>query len=343
MLSTSQKITRVILIVLVFYSLKGYCQSSWPNEVLLFEQPSTGRPALLVSDTLLITGPKLHDTTIIKKPLNISTAHFKKYRSVIKDVSFMIDDGGGPIIKMADNDISLITNEPRQNNQFGAACFSFNNDIYLWGGRGLFATKNILTSYNFNAHKWQRINTSGITISPRSHMIYTANNHQLWVYGGVNIDDQNLSSKKNELNHRVYVLDLNTMTWKKGPKIKHKYAAHTNGNAHQYFIKNTSFFLIDQNYIHEYNFEDNYIKTYANKQSKHIESIIYSHKTDTVSYLFKTPNNQLKFTATSLNNFLNKPLLTDQLYLKQTNWIFIPVGVLLLTLILIKIFKNIIF
>jgi hypothetical protein len=303
------------------------------SSVLLIEDIATGKPEVLFMDSIVLTKNQLKDETVIQIPHTQNYPKYAGYQLIINDTTVVLDQRCGATTWPAQQPVKILDGCIELRNQTGAACVSFENNVFLWGGRGLFTTKNILTSLNFNTLRWHRINTGGLNVPPRSHMIYTVNNNnnnKLFVFGGINLDDQYITSKKNMVNNYVYILNLHTLQWEKGPKVKEKYKSDTYENTQNYFLVNGSFVSINHNYIHEYNFENNYLKTYTNNNYKTIKSLIYSQKTNMVSYIYTNSRGQYVFKSLPLEKFLGKTVITDTLYRSYT----IDISIIILSTLL---------
>lgn len=290
------------------------------TDVLLFADPSTGLPSLLVSDTIMLQGHQLEKSLSVEFPKAFNKTNFNKHQVVIQDTLFFIDDGNGPIIFYTHNRFKHIGTDFRHRNQFGAASFAYNNKLYMWGGEGLFTTKNILTGFSFKSTQWQHIKTINRRINPRSHMVYTLNHNKLRIYGGIRSDSEFFNGKAPTIDNYVHILDLKSLTWTKGRKIKKVFRIDSDTPFKNHFNKDNSYYIIKNEQVLEYNLAENYIKSYRLNDQIDITNIIYSKKTDHVSYLFKDKNGQIKFFSETIGAFLGQPFKTDTLFVSITDW-----------------------
>ncbi len=102
-----------------------------------------------------------------------------------------------------------------QRNQYGALHFVYNNEIYFFGGYGLFTTKNILTKYIFKTKDWIEVQTwveEGQKPEPRAGANSFIKGEYLYVFGGNAKDENDIISSKS-LGNKVWRLHLPTMRW----------------------------------------------------------------------------------------------------------------------------------
>ena len=126
---------------------------------ILFKEAKTKEPVLIINDSLLYKGvqaisiPFKHTSY-----LNI----LQEYIPVtIKDKTYLVHSGCGPVLEFRNDSIVRINDAYLQRNQYEAVPFVYNNEIYFFGGYGLFTHKNILTKYIFKTKDWIEVQTHG--------------------------------------------------------------------------------------------------------------------------------------------------------------------------------------
>ena len=72
------------------------------------------------------------------------------------DKTYIILNGGGPILKFDNKSLIRVDNSVEQKNQFGSALFSHQNQIFMYGGYGFWAYKDYLTYFDFSTNQWER-------------------------------------------------------------------------------------------------------------------------------------------------------------------------------------------
>ena len=90
--------------------------------------------------------------------------------------------------------------------------FVYKDEIYFFGGYGLFTTKNILTKFDFNLKEWILVDLSNENNSPYLTDAYSIKlNDNFYVFGGYKSVNSQIIDNKDY----VYCLDLKNYSWKK--------------------------------------------------------------------------------------------------------------------------------
>jgi hypothetical protein len=178
---------------------------------ILFSEAKTKEPVLIINDSLVYKGVKA-----IKIPFK-HTEYPDKLQGYkffnIEDKTYLVNDGCGPVLEFRNDSIVKINNAYLQRNQYRAVQFIYKNEIYFFGGYGLFTTKNILTKYNFKTRDWIEVQTRGENVQePRTAAYSFIKGNDLYVFGGVTSDVNNVPDVK-PLDDKVWRLHLPTMHW----------------------------------------------------------------------------------------------------------------------------------
>jgi hypothetical protein len=178
---------------------------------ILFREAKTKEPILIINDSLLYKGVK---------PVRIPFRHtdyldkLQQYITLtIKDKTYLVHGGCGPVLEFRNDSIVRINDAYLQRNQFGAVPFVYKNEIYFFGGYGLFTHKNILTKYIFKTRDWIEVQTQGDqNQAPRSGASSYLKGNNLYVFGGGTKDEDNIPHSK-PLENKVWRLHLPSMRW----------------------------------------------------------------------------------------------------------------------------------
>ena len=126
---------------------------------------------------------------------------------------FLLDQGGGMIFKIDLNtyEINRYDNSFTTMNKFGGNVFTLNEDIYHFGGYGLYKTNSTLLKFNKKYKTWDEIivndefpNPKGITAA-RS-LIWE---NKLFLIGGNSTENQ-----VKTINNELISFDFNNKSWK---------------------------------------------------------------------------------------------------------------------------------
>jgi len=195
-----------------FFLNCSYAQKlEFSGNFLLFIEAKTKEPVLIIQDSILYKG---------LQPVRLPFKHtdylstLKEYTPLlIQDKTYLVHQGCGPVLEFRNDSIVRINDSYLQRNQFGAVYFVYKNEIYFFGGYGLFTTKNILTKYIFKTKDWVQVQTRGEKVQePRLGAYSYLKGDDLYVFGGVQQDDNDIPNTI-PLDNRVWCLHLPTMRW----------------------------------------------------------------------------------------------------------------------------------
>lgn len=313
------------------------------EDCLLFRDVKTNRTILIVEDSILIDVIKQKQFRLKHTSYPGKLIHYKNFN--IKDKTYLVHDGCGPVLEYRNDSIVRIDKSSLHQNQCAAVSFVYNNEIYFFGGYGLFTFKNILTKFDFKTKEWYSIQTFGDEIpSPRSAALGILIKENLYVFGGneENPDDFHGFKKCSNI---IWKLHLPTKKWKKIGEYQDKLSFN---NLLSINVKN-KILCFDGNTnsnIFEIDLLQNSIKKYKPTLFLKILQINYNLEKDELGLI----NNQYSnlthnYLSIKLNDFKgklidNKPFVTFgynlSLYL---NLIIILLSLLILAFFGIK-FKN---
>jgi N-acetylneuraminic acid mutarotase len=207
---------RNLLLLLLFFCLTPFTTKAqkleFNGEFLLFREAKTKQPVLIINDSLVYKG------NAMKRIAFKHTDYLDKLQEYvyfnIGTKTYLVHKGCGPVLEFRNDSIVKINDNYLQRNQYGAVHFVYNNEIYFFGGYGLFTTKNILTKYNFKTKDWVEIQTYGEKAQdPRSGANSYIKGENLYVFGGGAKDINEITATK-LLDNKVWRLHLPTMKWK---------------------------------------------------------------------------------------------------------------------------------
>lgn len=176
----------------------------------------------------------------------------------IKNKTYLVHSGCGPVLEYKNDSLVRIDKSFLHSNQYGAASFTYNNEIYFFGGYGLFTCKNFITKFDFNTKEWILIKTNNNhLITPSVSSYFFKSQDYFYVFGGHNhtIDDEQI--KNTEF---LYRLHLKSMTWE---RFKTDFFNHNKNrsvslkNGTSFFEYNGELILLDGQKLFKINFEKN--------------------------------------------------------------------------------------
>ena len=135
----------------------------------------------------------------------------------IKGKNYLVHNGCGTVYEFRNDSIIRIDNSFEHKNQFMASSFVYKDEIYYFGGYGLFTFKNILTRFDFKTKEWEFVKYSSYNKipEPRANSLIFQKNDKLYLIGGLTDNfETNLTTNSGDKLNDVWVLNLKTKKWK---------------------------------------------------------------------------------------------------------------------------------
>jgi hypothetical protein len=299
------------------------------DDILLFKDAKSQQPIIVINDSLVYKGKRLIPFKHTEYPDKIS--EYLPFEIGTK--TYLVHQACGPVLEYRNDSIVRIDHSFLQKNQYYPVPFTYNNEMYLFGGYGLFTYKNIITRYDFKSGEWNQVQTRGIKLpEPRTVAYNLQYDNTLYVFGGKTNDENNIPKYK-AVQPELWKLYLPTMTWsyvsRYNPELLTPFE-----NKIQYKDK---LYLVE-GYITEINFTQ---KT-ANKFSFKGYEALKKHFMigDTIYGIFSSSDNKYYFKKTTLADLKGKFIGTVPFFIEtKTNPLNYPtmglIGVTLLGLLIV--------
>ena len=205
-----KKYLRFLSVFLLLGNLSNAQELFFKQKPLLFFEEKSKQIIVIENDSLII---KINEK--VKIPLKC-VDYPKNLRDyipfTIKKRNYFVHKGCGVVLEFRNDSIVRIDKSLLHNNQFDAATFIYKDEIYFFGGYGLFTTKNILTKFDFNLKEWILVDLSNENNSPYLTDAYSIKlNDNFYVFGGY----KSVNSQIIDNEEYVYRLDLKNYSWKK--------------------------------------------------------------------------------------------------------------------------------
>ena len=125
----------------------------------------------------------VRDSTIIFYKKGFNNINFKPINTGTK--TFLILNGGGPVLQIEKDKIIRIDNSVEQKNQFGAAVFHHNNQLHMNSGYGFWSFKEYTTYFDTAKNQWELcVFDPAPNLKPRWKSIFHKTKNDLYVLGG---------------------------------------------------------------------------------------------------------------------------------------------------------------
>lgn len=305
------------------------------DDLLLFKEAKTKQPIIIINDSIVYKGKQLIPFKHTEYPDKIS----EYFPFGIGTKTYLVHKGCGPVLEFRNDSIVRIDHSFLHKNQYKSVPFSYGNEMYLFGGYGLFTYKNIITKYDLNSGEWNQIQTIGISKPEgRTHAFTYRNGNNLFVFGGYTGDDEDVLISK-PVEAKLWKLHLPTMSWTNVGQYNPTILSDFTKNIQ---IKN-KLYLIDA-YIIEIDFTNKIAKKYQFKNYELLKQHFIVG--DTINGIFSTTENKYYFKKTTIDDLKGKYIGTVPFFVEDNttfnNYLIIGfIGILFLGLVIIGYKKRI--
>ena len=259
----------------------------------------------------------------------------------IKGKNYLVSKGCGALHEFRNDSIIRLNPKAYEHkNQFMSIPFSYKDDIYYFGGYGLFTFKNILTKYDYETNAWELVKYSDYSSipEPRASAIGFLKGDYLYVVSGLTENNETSqtagSFKKLE---DVWRLDLKTKKWILLGKLNNTTELLHDIRGIMYFQTEDNFYYANSR-LFAIDFENNTLK-YTEPREKYSFSFLETYNTETNEIFYVLGNSDQSNRAYTIitepiDNFITPLVTTEKLYLDY-NWVYYLSGAVLVILVLI--------
>lgn len=304
---------KLFLSVVLSLLMALYCHAqdfSFKQKPLMFFDNNNKQVILIDNDSNIIKTKENIKFPIKTNGIPTPLSEFIPF--TIKKKNYFVHEGCGVVLEYRNDSIVRIDNSFLHKNQFHAASFIYNDEIYFFGGYGLFTHKNILTKYDFKFREWVLVTTKGINIPTIINSFSYVFENYLYLFGGL----QNMTENKDS----VYRLNLKTYNWE---KFKTNVFDDTNALNKSDF---NSLFFLNGLLINNKNRVYTYFDFKRNKKIEYetnfLTGIVNSFCFNNVVYMISIKNqykNNYKYVYESIpiKDILKKPISEEQFYYEE--------------------------
>jgi hypothetical protein len=314
------------------------------DQHLLFKEAKSSQTILILKDSLLYKGNPLRQKTFLHSPYLDNLKSYSPFQIGTKN--YLVHDGCGSVLEWRNDSIVRIDHSFLHRNQINSVRFVYKNEIYFFGGYGLFTFKNLLTKYSFKSKEWDEIETFGTPPSPRQYSLGLVLKDDFYVFSGYEKDPEHFSQMK-ACEPVVWKLHLPSMQWSELGKFNTTINLNSKEGISGSFTANEKLYIIpllNYTYVYEIDFKNNTIISFKGS-TKNVTSPYFDAKTKEVVYLNKNADGGKYVFRTPLKEFLGKQvdqqafILPWYLSLNPITLITVILGVVLV-LILILYFNQ---
>jgi len=285
----------------------------------LFLDAKTNEPVLVINDSVLYKGYGFEKLPI-KPSIDFKSLDLANpYRFQIDHETYLVSDGGGPVLEYRDDGFYRLDNSFPQRNQYFAAPFVFDKNFYLFGGYGLFTHKDIITKYNFKIGEWTEEQVFlEPKPTPRFKSFSIAIGDNFYVFDGLMKNPYKVQDHIKVQDQTVWQLHLPTMQWSRYGKYDPSFLGT---ETYISFKAEDKLYLLYEK-IYEIDLKKNTLKRYAFHEWKGISKIVYDSINKKVDYTYRLTNSgKYKVLSEPLVSFLGK-LEYEKEFVQKKSYLF---------------------
>lgn len=328
--------------LLLFTSFPSFSQGlNFNEQPLVFKESKTNEIIVIDNEETII---KLNKNVKIPLKHNGFLGKLKDYISFsIKNQTYLVHRGCGPVLEFRNDSLVRIDNSFLHLNQLGSSNFTHNDEIYFFGGYGLFTFKNILTKYDFITREWFLIKTKNNNlVEPLSDCFYFKSEFFFYVFGGYrqNDDGENIFNK-----NIIYRLDLRTFVWEKFKTDFFNIGTNrsiTPKIGISFFEYKGELIINEDKQLFKINFSKNEVTHYKSDVIIQSISLIYS-KNNVYSLLENfSHSNKQNFTISSfpIKDILKNPIGEEPFYYEEQPYYLYVLGLILVLVLGFFVYKK---
>lgn len=332
-----------LIIILINYSICSGQVTFKSQDYIFFNDPKSSKPILIINDSILYSGTSIQQKTFSHTDYPDVLKNYIPFQ--ITNKTYLVHGGCGPVLEYRNDSIVRIDKSFLHLNQNNGNKFQYKNEIFFFGGYGLFTYKNIITKFDFKSKEWNQIETFNSPPSPRQLSFSILIQDDLYVFDGYENDPENFLQTV-QCENIVWKLHLPSMEWK---KIGH-YDANINLNSKNgvssSFIANEKLYILplfNINTIYEIDLKTNSITEFKSK-TKHITNTFFDNTKNEVIYIITNGDGSKSILHTPIKDFLG--VIGSQRnfilpWYKNINTIILVVFIILFLIMTTKFHKKI--
>lgn len=198
-----------------------------------------------------------------KSQENLKTLNNQNYKALIDSLNtVLVLSGGGHVYSHSKQGLKRLDKSVEQQNQFDAAVFIYNKNIYMYGGYGFWSFKDYLTVFDKSTGQWEIMYLNSDYIPKgRWKPVYQILNDKLYVLGGRNNSEES-GDMDTQLNDHFY-FDFKTKTFENQGEINDDFPLQNSYNSNVVIENKLAFLLNDQ--LVSFDFEKDSVYSYFEK------------------------------------------------------------------------------
>ncbi len=196
--------------------------------------------------------------------------------AVGKSHYLFVQDGCGMVYELKNDTLKRIDKSFDQRHQFFSAMYAEDGIAYMFGGYGLFTSKNTHTYFDIQTKEWYQVQHKGIDYPPaRNSPLQIKTNHGLYVLGGY---EKRLN--QDIVLNDIWYFNFKSKKWQLLGQLNSSILEHI-GKIN--FIQNRDYHIFaSENHLFTINPQNNHFATYQSNRYFNIHSLITDKKREFV-------------------------------------------------------------
>ena len=181
----------------------------------VIELPNNSGFIMAVTDSTFVRYPE-GSIGLVPGALRLNAPLADFYHEYILDNTlYLVHGGGGVVLAYDGQNFDRIDRSFLHQNQYRGTPFVYQGSLYLFGGNGLFSSKNFVTRYDFEAREWYLQKTQGSIPALGFNHIYQGLivGESFYISSSANTDASQEDKATQWGKNAAYRLDLKTWTW----------------------------------------------------------------------------------------------------------------------------------
>jgi hypothetical protein len=301
----------------------------------------------------LISGDSIYRNIEISK--RIGTKHNLDINDYVffenDSKGYLMHNSGGIIYQFDGTKFDRLDDSFIFNSQYESFPFIHDNNIYNFGGYGLFTFKNIFTYFNRSKKETEIVSVKNATSKHplgRKKMFSQLNNNQLFIGTGLGYNsDTEYGYKKSQFINDYWKFDLIKKEWQ---KLGEGNSYLKNENYHLTYHYNNKTLVLSEDNVFTVDIKNNNVSFYKNSNSDFIKSIKKERGRYLVTYnkskngfyaILDKEDAKTKVIFIPSEELLGIPNTYEKLYREEENsLVWILIGIIVLLMILVLTFKK---
>lgn len=282
------------------------------SEPIMFIDNSIKQPIFIVNDSTYYEGYEL----VEKKLISSEPFDFVEFSTStvfnIKNQIYLVNKGCGKVFMYREGVLQRIDTSFNHRNQYNGLPFEYNNQIYMFGGQGLFTTKNILTVFSFTEKKWQLVPyESKLIPENRQYAKGIVIKDTLFMFGGIWEPNRRSQFSTTTTDSYLWAFDFKTRTWTHKGKIENRpQLPYSLTAAH-----NSLLYELSENKCHIYDVTQNTQHTVFIKNFQSTKQVVYDPVIDKILLVNENiDKTKYKLFSINANDILETNVVSNQFY-----------------------------